>query len=248
LHIQSQHHSHYLDGRVFILCSMKKPIHDLCISLFAAATMMMAAPLSAIESASYEVLHSDGAFELRDYAAQIRVETEVEGSFKQAGNRAFSDLFAYISGDNQQQQKIAMTAPVSQDTSEKIAMTSPVTQSSSEAGLWRIGFLVPAQYTAETVPLPTNRAVKLREVPASKMVAVRYTGTWSSDNYDKQLQALRSWMKEQSLKAAGEPTWARYDSPFKPWFLRRNEILIPVTETSSTGTVAVHSGASTRLP
>jgi hypothetical protein len=96
--------------------------------------------------------------------------------------------------------------------------------------------------------LPTNPAVKLRQVPASKMVAVRYTGTWSSDNYDKQLQALRSWMKERSLKAAGEPTWARYDSPFKPWFLRRNEILIPVTEASRSESVADQSSASALLP
>lgn len=190
--------------------------------------LIATAPLSALESAKYKTLLAEGDFELRQYASQIRVETEVEGSFNRAGSQAFRNLFAYISGENQAQQEIAMTAPVSQDSSEKISMTTPVSQHISESGAWRVGFLVPAEYTLETVPVPINPAVKLRQVPAQDMVAVRYSGSWSEDNYEEQLQSLQAWMKQQGLAATGSPTWARYDPPFKPWFLRRNEILIPV--------------------
>jgi effector-binding domain-containing protein len=203
--------------------------------------MMATAPLSALESAAYETLLSDGGFELRQYESQIRVETEVEGDFKGAGNQAFRNLFNYISGENAAQQKIAMTAPVSQDSSEKISMTTPVSQDISESGSWRVGFLVPAEYTAETVPVPTNPVVKLRQIPAQKMVSVRYSGTWSEENYMQHLQSLQAWMKEKGLAATGSPTWARYDSPFKPWFLRRNEILIPVEATDSSGSPVAFS-------
>jgi len=206
--------------------------------------LMATAPLNALESAAYETLLSEGAFELRRYSSQIRVETEVEGSFKRAGNQAFKNLFGYISGENTVQQEIAMTAPVSQDSSEKIAMTTPVSQDLSESGVWRVGFLIPAQYTADTVPVPTNPAVSLRVVPPQDMVAVRYSGTWSDENYQEHLQSLQTWMKEKGLAATGSPTWARYDPPFKPWFLRRNEILIPVGEADPVNQSVHHSKGS----
>jgi len=60
------------------------------------------------------------------------------------------------------------------------------------------------------------------------MAAVRYSGTWSVKNYQQHRQALEAWMAAQGLKPAGEPVWARYNAPFTPWFMRRNEILMPV--------------------
>jgi len=200
-----------------------------CLLLMLIA-LMATKPASALESAAYETLLSDGKFELRLYSEQIRVETEVKGSFESAGNRAFRALFNYISGENQSQQKIAMTAPVSQGAPEKLAMTRPVSQSSEADGSWRVGFLVPSQYSVDTAPIPTNPAVKLRVVPAQQMAVVAYSGTWSDSNYMEQLKLLQEWMASKGLEASGEPTWARYDSPFKPWFLRRNEILVPFDE------------------
>ena len=82
-----------------------------------------------IEEAGYRVVKSDGAFELRDYAPHILAETVVDGSLEDAGNQAFRRLFRYISGENRSQGKIAMTAPVSQESKgEKISMTAPVGQ------------------------------------------------------------------------------------------------------------------------
>ncbi|HET6564603.1 MAG TPA: heme-binding protein [Xanthomonadales bacterium] len=194
---------------------------------------MTSTSVNAIEEAKYELLEQDNAFELRRYAPQILVETVVEGNFKEAGNRAFGLLFNYISGANQAQSKIAMTAPVSQDASaaqgEKIAMTAPVGQDLAADGSWRVSFLVPSLYTRETVPQPTDSRVYLREVPAQEVAVVRYSGTWNESNYDSHLKSLRDWMQLRGLEPAGEPRWARYDPPFKPWFLRRNEVLVPVT-------------------
>ena len=91
--------------------------------------------------------------------------------------------------------------------------------------------MMPANYTMETLPIPNDPLVKLRQVPARRMAAVRYSGFWSEKKYRKYKMELESWMRDNGLTAAGDPVWARYNPPFTPWFLRRNEILIPVTAT-----------------
>jgi effector-binding domain-containing protein len=183
------------------------------------ASLMALAPgiAGAVEEASYTVIAEDGEFELREYAASIVVETRVEAEFEDAGSRAFRKLFRYIDGDNVTQQEIAMTAPV----------TAPVAQRPAGGG-WVVSFMMPASYTMDTIPRPSDPAVQLRAVPAYRAAVVRYSGFWSEQRYDEHLRELRSWIAAQGLEVAGDPVWARYDPPFKPWFMRRNEILIPV--------------------
>jgi hypothetical protein len=157
-------------------------------------------------------------------------ETFVEGDFDAAGNKGFQRLAGYIFGKNRTAQKISMTAPVSLEaSSEKIAMTAPVNQESKD-GMWRITFLMPSKYTLETLPEPLNSNVVLQEVPGSLMAAVKYSGTWSQRRYEKKKAHLETLIRERGLQPAGKPIFARYDPPFKPWFLRRNEVLIPVEQ------------------
>ena len=200
-----------------------------------AGVLFVASPAaSALEEAQYQVIKQSGALELRSYAPQILVETQVEGEFKRAGNRAFSRLFDYISGANHRQQKIAMTAPVSQESGEKIEMTRPVVQDAGPDDRWRVSFLVPSRFDQETVPQPTDPAVYLRSVPEQLVAVIRYSGTWSEENFNWHLADLRAWIERHGWTEAGSPRWARYDPPFKPWFMRRNEILIAV-ETGGLG-------------
>ena len=181
-----------------------------------------------IEKAAYTVEKTDGAFQVRQYAPQVVAETLVEGTLEEAGNKAFRPLFNYISGANRSKGKIAMTAPVTQQSDgEKIAMTAPVGQE-AVSNRWAVTFMMPAKYSLETLPAPTDEKVRLRAIPARRMAAVRYSGTWSRQRYERNLARLREWMKTQGLAAAGEPVWARYNAPFTPWFLRRNEILVPL--------------------
>ena len=182
----------------------------------------------AIEEAAYKVVEKDDGFEIRDYAPHILAETIVEGDLEQAGNKAFNRLFRYISGDNRSRGKVAMTAPVSQEPiGEKIKMTAPVGQQRVQEK-WAISFVMPALYTLETLPEPEDPKITLRQVPARRMAAVRYSGFWSEKNYLRYKLELESWIHERGLTIVGEPIWARYNPPFTPWFLRRNEILIPV--------------------
>ena len=173
-------------------------------------------------------MEKEDGFEIREYNPQIVAETFVEGDLKKAGNDGFRRLYAYISGENSKKQSISMTAPVSQETSsKKIAMTAPVTQDKKD-NRWRITFLMPAEYTLETLPEPNDTRVSLTEESGRLMVAVKYSGTWSEEGYQENRALLEEYIQKRGLTKTGEPVWARYDPPFMPWFLRRNEVLIPI--------------------
>ena len=182
----------------------------------------------AIEKAKYTVLEKQDDFEIRQYESQIVAETYVEGELEAVGDEGFRRLYGYISGDNQKKQSISMTAPVGQESnSEKIAMTAPVGQEKKD-NRWRITFLMPAEYTLETLPQPTDSRVKLVRDPGRLMAAIRYSGTWSEAGYEENKALLEEFIEKRGLTKAGDPVWARYDPPFMPWFLRRNEVLIPI--------------------
>ncbi len=146
-------------------------------------TSTVASTAMASEEAPYTVIKADGMFELRDYAPQILAEIIVDGDLEGAGSKAFRPLFDYISGANEARSKMAMTAPVSQEPQgEKIAMTAPVGQQRVQ-GQWVVSFMMPAAYTLETLPAPVDQRIILRQVPARRVAAVRYSGFWSEEKY-----------------------------------------------------------------
>jgi hypothetical protein len=183
---------------------------------------------AAVEEPPFAVIESSGPFELRRYAAVIVAETTIDGEFEDVGNEGFRRLAAFINGNNRRKQSIPMTAPVQQASqSEKIAMTAPVGQEKS-GGSWRITFVMPQKYTLDTLPAPIDPSVTLRAEPGRTMAAVRYSGTWSRRGFEQNRARLLQWVDEREFKQVGEAVWARYNPPFVPWFLRRNEVLIPV--------------------
>lgn len=182
----------------------------------------------AIEETSYSVLATEGNFELRSYSSYIVAETTVEGNFEAVGNEGFRRLAGYIGGKNRKKESISMTTPVRQKpASEKIAMTAPVSQT-GENGRWRITFMMPAAYTLETLPIPDDDRVELREEKEKTVAVILYSGTWSKKRYEDHEKKLMEWISTKGWKMVGVPVWARYNPPFMPWFMRRNEILIPV--------------------
>jgi hypothetical protein len=201
---------------------------SLAIFSFISIFLFTGSPLMAIETARYQVVEKDGDFELRQYAPYIVAETLVEGEMDEVGNEGFRRLFGYISGKNRMKQSISMTAPVTQEkTAEKIAMTAPVTQEKAD-GKFRITFMMPSEYTLDSLPEPLDPRVALKTEPARRVAAIQYSGTWSPKRFEDHKKKLEEWISKRGLKPLAEPVWARYDPPFKPWFLRRNEVLIPV--------------------
>lgn len=182
----------------------------------------------ALEESEYSVIYKTEQFEIRQYEPYIVAETFVEGDFDDVSSVGFRRLFDYISGNNRSQTKIEMTSPVTQEPqSEKIEMTAPVTQE-KVSGRYRITFLMPSRLTMQTLPQPLDENVSLKKMPARWVAANRYSGTWSRSRYESHKKDLVEWIQDKDLIPSGEPVFARYDAPFVPWFLRRNEVLIPI--------------------
>lgn len=168
----------------------------------------------ATEEPAYQLVEKTGDFEIRDYGRITIAETQVKDDFESAGNTAFRTLFGYISGRNQSRQKIAMTAPVMQQ--------------SEGGGSYRIGFIAPAQYSLQTAPAPADASVNLRELPPQRMAVVRYSGRWTERNFREHEALLLSRIEARGLRATGPVIYARYNAPFVPWPMRRNEVMVAV--------------------
>lgn len=196
-----------------------------------------AAPAMALEEPEYEVVAEFEQFELRRYAPYIVAETTVQGSFESAGNQAFRVLADYLFGNNRSREKMEMTAPVNQVTGaaggEKMRMTAPVLTDDGPTGSdtaqpYTLSFVIPSKYTMDTVPVPVDERVSLRRVGEQLVAAHRFSGSWKRDNYRKHEATLLEALEQRDIEPRSAPVFARYNSPFWPWFLRRNEILVEV--------------------
>lgn len=195
----------------------------------------------ATEEPKYTLLEKSEPFELRAYAPRIVAEVQVSGDLDAASSQGFRLIAAFIFGKNQVSEKIAMTAPVGiesgdQSKSAKIAMTAPVLTEGSKSpdvnakNAWTVSFVMPAEYTLDSLPKPLDSQVKIRQVPAEKRAVITFSGFYNEEKVLEKTQALRDWMKSQNLRSIGEPQFARYNPPWTLPFMRRNEVMIQVQE------------------
>jgi hypothetical protein len=196
----------------------------------------------AIEEPKFEVLVTDGAYEIRKYAPYIVAETWVEGDMDEASSKGFRLIADYIFGNNQavssaSNEKIAMTAPVTlEPQSAKIAMTAPVTlepqtgaPSMETAKQWLVKFIMPSQYTLATIPKPKNTAVTLRETPSKQYAVLKYSGFNFQSRVQTKIEEALAWAAQRKLQVIGQPQLSRYDPPWTLPMLRRNEIMIEIS-------------------
>ena len=206
---------------------------------FLARSMLLAIMLTfmgavmATEEPQFSVLEKTPPFELRSYAPMILAEVKVEGDLEEASGQGFRLIAAYIFGQNQVSEKIAMTTPVAIEgqtpKSAKIAMTSPV-NIEPNAGQWIVSFVMPAQYTMESLPKPLNSKVQLRQIPSVKRAVISFSGFYNANKVTERTLELEEWMKSKNLQAASAPKFARYNPPWTLPFMRRNEIMIDVRD------------------
>jgi len=173
-----------------------------------------------VETAEYDVVRKDGSFEIRRYHEMLVAQVD------QNKYPGFNTLFQYISGKNKAKSKISMTSPVI--TSEKIAMTSPVMSTAST-----MSCMVPSEYTAETVPEPSNPGVSIVKIPERYIATVRFRGFAWKNEVRKQTQRLLEWLQDEGIKTRGSVFLMQYNPPFVPGFLRRNEMGIEVVYEAS---------------
>ena len=204
--------------------------------LVGAQLLLLGANAMAIEEPVYEAVKTYPQFELRRYQPFLVAETEVDGEFDAVGNQAFRILAAYIFGENQSQAKMEMTAPVNQRPAavegEKMAMTAPVTQRTKgdRSDTFVLSFVMPSGYNLDSLPVPLDPRVVLREEPAKLMAVRSYSGRWTEANYRENESLLLAAVEKAGLKPVAAPVYARYNSPFSLPFIRRNEAIVEVME------------------
>lgn len=181
--------------------------------------------VSNVEQAKYTVAEKHENIEIRDYAPMIVAEVDVSGNQNEAISQGFRMIADYIFGNNQAAKKVAMTAPVTQQQSEKIAMTAPVIQQ-GDGTSWNVRFVMPANYTMQTLPKPNVSAVKLKEVPGKTFAVICFSGVAREKSLKKHALELQNFINAQKLSVASASTYAFYNPPWTLPFLRRNEVMI----------------------
>jgi hypothetical protein len=216
---------HFISGWTSARFSMKRLLMTVAAALGLGSIGSVA---NAIEEPQYTVIQQYEAIEVRNYAPYLVAEVVVPGPADAAGNQGFRILAAYIFGKNKGERRMPMTAPVTQTPEPRtIAMTAPVTQAATETG-YVIQFKMPAEFTLDTLPEPLDPQVRLKEVQGGRFAVIRYSGAWSEGNYSEHLARLRQGVEAAGIRTRGEPIYSRYDAPFVPWFMRRNEIWLQV--------------------
>jgi hypothetical protein len=170
------------------------------------------------EQQPYEILAKHGEIELRHYPAYVLVQAKGRGEFMRAGNSAFNPLLSYISGNNAGGQKIAMTAPVlqaSESTDEHI-----------------VSFVMPADFKVDSAATPLSKQLQVVPVSEHYAAAIRFKGSWDAERFEAMGQELMRKVRELGLQPLGDVYWARFDPPFKPGFMKRNEALVKIAQPS----------------
>ncbi len=156
------------------------------------------------ETAKYKVIRTEGEFEIREYP-----ELKIATTARDADNSSFMRLFRYIDGGNAAKEKIAMTTPVFMVDG-------------------KMAFVVPEKYMGAT-PVPASDQVQVDTMKAQRVSVYRFSGSRTQELEPQALAKLKAWMQQNKLQEAGAPFSAYYDPPWTPGFLRRNEVLIPIT-------------------
>jgi hypothetical protein len=190
--------------------------------------ILIGSPALAVEEPKFTLVLREGSFEIRDYQPAVAAEVTVTGGQREAAGKGFRLLAGYIFGGNRRRQSIAMTAPVAQQPAGRtIAMTAPVTQSRRD-GEWVVRFTMPAAYTLATLPEPDDPRVQLRALPPERFAVERFSGLADPQLVEAKTAELEGFVRAHGLRAIGPVSLAQYDPPWTLWFMRRNEVMIPV--------------------
>jgi len=166
--------------------------------------------MSKYETAPYKVIESEGRFEIRQYEAFYTAAVE---DTKLDGSNGFNQIFDYISGNNADQKKISMTTPVFNELGKDKTSTE---------------FVMPTTFDQTTLPKPANPKVNIKRVESRVAAVMTFSGSVNEQKIKIYETELLEWIRQKDLQPSGNFRLARYNPPFMPPFLRRNEIMIDV--------------------
>jgi len=198
-------------------------------SIFLIGCAMAGPIMSDVEKPNYKVLSSDQNIQIRQYAPMMLAETEVEGERKNAIGAGFRLLADYIFGNNTAPNEIGAIKGTQQKENQKIAMTAPVQQ--QQAGnAWTISFVMPTEYSMETIPKPNNGNIKINLEPSKRFIVIQFSGINSNENVAKYEKNLLNYVAANKVSITGRPKYAFYNPPWTLPFMRRNEVMLQIAD------------------
>jgi len=173
--------------------------------------------LTMTETIPYEITGKAGGIEFRKYPSVVLATVDSDGN-----DSGFNLLFAFITGSNNTQHKISMTSPVI--TSRKIAMTAPVVSDAKS-----MSFAMPSGQSRDDIPDPLDNRVRITTLPAREVAVIRFKGYARQDEVESAEELLMDGLSKASVETVGGPFLMRYNPPWTPGFLRRNEVAVEIT-------------------
>lgn len=183
------------------------------------------------EGPVYSVVKEDGNVEIRDYQGYITARVKVSSDYNSALYSGFMKLFNYISGQNTNRSRIKMTVPVTQEqapASEKIPMTAPVTSEKVKNNEYVVSFIMPGQYTLDTLPEPRDNSITFKKIEPHRAAVIKFSGRMNEDLADIKIVELKEWLDKNNLEPKSNFIMAQYNPPWIPGFMRKNEIIVEV--------------------
>lgn len=178
------------------------------------------------------ILYRAKNYEIRSYGKILVAETKINKNFEEAGNRAFRVLYDYINGHNKNNTKIKMVAPVTQFAFNEYNADYERTSKfdTNSLGGYIVQFKLPKELNLNNAPKPSDERIVIKEIPPRKMAVYSYTGSWSEKHFKEMLEDFEEQLEKDHVLTLGNPIFARFNSPFRLWFLRQNEIWFEVHE------------------
>lgn len=176
------------------------------------------------EVPNYKVVHTEGAYEIREYETYLIAETTVEGDYDEATNEGFRRLAGYIFGKNIARSQVREGLQAKKVSSEKMAMTAPVEMVKSQDSSWIISFVMPSEYNMETLPVPKDPRISIREIKNRKTAVYKAGGFHSETKMENHAELLKKWLEQQNVGEPSQSSIMVYDPPWTIPFLRRTEI------------------------
>ena len=185
----------------------------------------------ATEEPEFKLISEEGEFQIREYDPKIIAQVEIEGDFDEASSRGFKLLADYIFGNNLlggESKKISMTTPVEMSPmAENLLMTSSILDDQVN-NKWSINFIMPQEFSLDTLPKPNNSQVNIIEVPKEKYAVIVFSGLIRESSYAEKVELLSNYLEENSFKQQGAIKIARYNPPWTIPFFRRNELMVRI--------------------
>jgi hypothetical protein len=181
---------------------MKKILSIIILGLIITSNCM------AYEEAKYEVMKKNEIYEIRKYSDRLAIETEISNQ-----GSSFRKLFKYISGDN--------------ENNEEIKMTTPVTQIKKKGNM-TMQFYLPSRFDKDNTPNPSNSDVKILNIKGGYYAVILYSGRASDKNFIKHKNILENELKKDDVSILSPPIKATYNNPFTLPLLRRNEVMFVI--------------------